>query len=355
MAKDLPIWKTWKDAYEAASAAIDNDDFALASEAASTAVLLYREDNPDFELNSFLILIYNAGQLIQNHKEDAQATMGFLYPNIQYVLQRFDEYPERFVEIGNLYGSLYLSDPETTTIMSVYKEKAKFLEQIHDVAKSTLGLGHEKTLLAEYNMVMVQRYTRGKRYVRRSLREIHERSIALGYTRMIIKTTVALAGVLTGQFRDYDDAIDLIRNTVDNIGIETLTQRDKQNLFMIVAAALFMDHGPDKAEEMLQDVPYLEAPPLFYDEDGDVKLTPLLRSAPTFRNIHSQRFIVLRFNVNRKGRTEDIDILTSNLSKPNEAAALDAIKTWRYLPDFRDGHFQPVKSVKVAFNVKSPN
>lgn len=353
-AQPINLWSDWEDANEATAAAVKENDFALADKAARAAVILYREDTVGFRLESYILLVDNAVQIILKRSNNPAAGHKFLYTKLVDIFENNKDYPKSLIDLGNTYSALYLSRPDRTTDKSVYKEKVKLIRRIRDASRDIFGQFDFKTQRAEYYTIMAERFTRNKRHVRRELSALLDRSIALNNDQLSIQVLSGLAGLLTSQFRDHDGAIKLIEDTVAQLGEDKLTKQNKQKLFIVVAAALFMDYGADEAEQKLSSVPFLEGPPLQYDEDGDVKAQPLRRYAPNFRNIRSNKMIILSFDVDREGKPKDIKIINSDLSKVNEQAAKSAIKRWRYLPVYQQGKFQPIKGIRVAFNVQPP-
>ncbi|MEO0411639.1 MAG: TonB family protein [Pseudomonadota bacterium] len=353
-AQTTSVWTSWRDANEATSAALAKKNYALAEKAAKTAVILYSQEPSEFSAEVYIVLLDNAFQMVFTNTKNRRKTWKYLGPRLEYLMDRRIPLPPEFVDLGLLYSQVYLSAPVVSAQKSLLKQKAELIQRLEHVAKDTLPVTDPRVLEARYFTLMSERSFRKKRIVRREFSELLDKAISLNNTDVALRSLSSLAGLMTAIFRDHEEALELIRVKTLEIGVENIPKTRREELFMVVAAALFLDYGPDKAEAELSSIEALEAPELVYDEDGDVQLQPLKRYSPNFRNIRSKKFILLSFTVNRKGKTEQIKILSSDLTDLNEDAAIEAVEKWRYLPAFEDGKFKPVENVRVVFTVQPP-
>ncbi|MEM7651486.1 MAG: energy transducer TonB [Pseudomonadota bacterium] len=344
----------WRDANQATSVALEEKNYALAEKAAKAAVALYPQEAADFSPEVYIVLLDNAFQIVFANTRSEAKTWQYLGPRLEALMDRNIPLPPEFVDLGLLYSRVYLSAPLVTSDKAKLKEKAKIIRRIEMIANDTLSAIDQRVLLARYYTLMSERSFRKKRAIRSEFLQLLDQAISLKKFDVALRTLSSLAGLMTSKFRDHEEAIELIRTKSELIGLDNIPTARRKNLFTVLAAALFLDYGPEKAEAELSSIEALEAPELIYDEDGDVQLQPLKRYEPYFRNILSKKLIILSFTVNRKGKTEQIEILNSNMSYANEDAAVAAIKKWRYLPAFEDGKFKPVENVRVAFTVRPP-
>lgn len=353
-AQEPQVWTNWRDANLATDAALKDKDYPLAEKAAKTAAILYPEQVDEFDAKVYLVLVDNAFQMVFTNTKSPKKMWQYLGPRLEYLLDRGDSVPEMFIDLGLYYAQVYLSAPLVTTQKELMKEKADLIRRIEDATGEVLPATHPKVSLARYFTLMAEKNFRGKRKVRGDFSAHLDKTISLEHTDAALRTLSALAGIMTSRFQDHEEAIELIKTKTELIGVENVPKARREALFTVVAAAAFLDGGPEKAEALINSAEVLQAPALAFDEDGDVKLQPIKRYEPFFRNITSKKLILLSFTVNRKGRPENIKILNSDLNKPNEDAAVSAVKKWRYLPAFEDGRFKAVEGVRVAFTVQPP-
>lgn len=348
------VWTTWQEANKATRKAVDANDLAEAKRAAEAATALYLNKSADFNPATHLILLENAMNIILGQPVRYSSFIDFIHDQLTASFEKSADQPEKFVELGLVYGRLISTKGAQTSDKAYYKKHAKLLQAIEDHAAELSNGSSEEFLNARYYKILTQRPYKSDRKTKKALRVLLDEALIFGKTTPTLNALISLSGIMAIQDKDYDDTLALIKTTIDTLGTEKLSPNASNNLYQVVAAALFLDYGPEKAESMLATVPMLKSLPYRVGTDGEVQIQPVLRFTPNFRNVRKRFVVALEYDVNREGRPENFTMLSTGVSRNRKLEAIEALKRWRYLPEFKDGKFQAVENVRVAFTVMPP-